>query len=550
MSYCRKVLAFALVAFLSLGTLSACSGRSDQSSNAIRDGTTIKQTAKSVSSGSSVQMNSNTIREGETSTMNSAVTNASSLPSKKPGSSSSSTPEVLTRKEFQFLTPGLPGSKSKELLTNPDRGLRLEVYVNASTGGWYPNYDQNRSAIKHTEEQLAMYAADKPQIAQTYVYLIDYYNRDLDQKALDNIQTYFDYLQSKGIRMLVRFAYEYDEKDTVRGPSTAQVLRHITQLKPLLEKNKKNIYALGAGFIGLWGEWHHALNIPDSDNKKILEAIIDATPKELFVLVRLVSQKNLLDKNDPRRARVGYEDLYLVGVKNSWNTGLVPGTDEWEQETSEAPFVITDGEMPWGTDTLFVNYVDPYLMAKRLNLHCFGTLSLVHHYKEGGGRYSMEKWKSEVTSAAKLSKEGLPFALAWFLDQHGKTMDRSMFAYIRDYLGYYLEVFEASAKIDGSHIHINATLKNYGFAAPNTMQQPELVVVDKNGKVVSFAAACRTVDLQTGKANLVTASLKLPADPYGAAVGIRFTNPRGTPARLANDIAFQNGINILGVLVN
>ena len=459
-------------------------------------------------------------------------------------------PPVLTKKQFAFSTPGLPSTKSKELLKNPDRGFRLELYVNAADGKWLLADGGKRPAVECTQDQLDQYASDSPQLAQTYVYLTDYYNKDLDRTALDNIQKYFDFLDSKGIRMLLRFAYEHDENDKVHGPSTEQVLRHLEQLKPLLEKNKNKIYVMQAGCIGLWGEWHHSLNIPASDYKKVLEAIVDATPKELFVQVRMVSYKNLLDKNDPRRERVGYHDDYLVGVKNSWNTGLVPGMEEWEQETAESPYVLTDGEMPWGSDTSFVQHVDSYLMAKRLNLHCFGSLSLAHHYKEGGRSYSMEKWKSEVTSAKKLNGEGLPYAPSWFTDESGKTVDRSMFAYIRDYLGYYLEASQVKAKIDGKKLRVDLQLTNYGFAAPLSMKQPELVLIDKNGKVVSAATICKTVDLQTKRAVSATVELKLPADPYGAAVGIRFTNPMGTPARIANDIEYVNGINILGRLVN
>lgn len=462
----------------------------------------------------------------------------------------STTPPVLTKTQFNFSTPGLPGSRSKELLNNPDRGFRLEVYINASDGGWYPANDRTRSAIEHTKDQIAQYASDSPGLAQTYVYLTDYYNKDLDKKALDNIQNYFDFLDSNGIKMLLRFAYEYDEKDKVRGPTTAQILRHLEQLKPLMEKNKGKIYVVQAAFIGLWGEWHHAINVPPSDYKRILEAIVDATPKELFVQVRMVSYKNILDKNDSRRARIGYHDDYLIGVKNSWNSGLVPGTDEWDQQTAESPFLLTDGEMPWGTDTMFVNYVDPYLMAKRLNLHCFGSLSLVHHYKEGGGRYSMARWKSEVTSAAKLNREGLPFASAWFLDDKGKTTDRSMFAYVRDYLGYYIEASQVKAAITGNKIKVDLNLTNYGFAAPNSMKQPELVILDKSGRVVSSAAICKTVDLQTKKTVSSSLTLELPSNPYGASVGIRFTNLQKTPAKLANNIPYQNGVNILGSLVN
>ena len=467
-------------------------------------------------------------------------------------SNSKEVPGVLNKTSFDFGVTGLPGSRSKELLENPDRGFRHEVYVNASNGRWYPNSTTGKSAIEHTQTALNMYFADSPQLAQVYVYLIDYADKDLDQKALNNIQSYIDFLKSKKIRMLFRVCYEWDERlsgSDMKGPTTAQILRHLEQLKPLIAKNKDNIFVVQAGIIGLWGEWHHSAKVPPSDYKKVLEAIIDTMPQELFVQVRMVDYKNLLDKNDPRRKRVGYHDDYLVGFPHAWNTGLVPGTDQYDQQTAESPLLMTDGEMPWGSDTAVVKQVDSMLMAQRLSLHCFSSLSLAHNYMEGGS-FSMVQWKSDSADKGRLSAKKLPFAESWFKDESGKVVDRSMFGYIRDHLGYYLEASNVKASISGGNIKVNLNLTNYGFSAPYTMKNPELVILDKNGKQVSSTKLCDVGQLLTKKKVSAEKSLKLPADPYGCQVALRFVNPAGTPARLANDIAFENGYNILGVLKN
>lgn len=124
--------------------------------------------------------------------------------------------EKLTKTSFEFDAPALPGTKSKELLGNPDRGFRLEVCLQAATGKNHSG-DDAEDAIAAFDSEYNYYKDDKPVLAQTYVYLTEYCNTPtIPQEAIDNISKYFDHLHSKGIRMILRFAYQHESKD---GPT-------------------------------------------------------------------------------------------------------------------------------------------------------------------------------------------------------------------------------------------------------------------------------------------------------------------------------------------
>ena len=73
--------------------------------------------------------------------------------------------------------------------------------------------------------------------------------------------------------------------------SKAQILRHIEQLTPLLQKNADVIAWIEAGFIGAWGEWHASANGLDNiqDKKEILFALLKALPDSRMVQVRYPS---------------------------------------------------------------------------------------------------------------------------------------------------------------------------------------------------------------------------------------------------------------------
>ena len=67
-----------------------------------------------------------------------------------------------------------------------------------------------------------------------------------------------------GTRLMIRFIYNFGPTANGRDAPIDLISTHIDQLAPILLKNRDLIFALEAGFIGTWGEWHHSLNGNDS----------------------------------------------------------------------------------------------------------------------------------------------------------------------------------------------------------------------------------------------------------------------------------------------
>jgi hypothetical protein len=68
-----------------------------------------------------------------------------------------------------------------------------------------------------------------------------------------------------GIRLVIRFTYNFGPI----GPGAMDapidlIATHIDQLAPILLRHKDLIFALEAGFIGTWGEWHDSTNGNDT----------------------------------------------------------------------------------------------------------------------------------------------------------------------------------------------------------------------------------------------------------------------------------------------
>ncbi len=146
--------------------------------------------------------------------------------------------------------------------------------------------------------------------------LDDWRETDIPQDELDGLQTNFDDIRDAGIKAIIRFAYNQGPyPDSEPDASKKQILRHIEQLTPLLQKNTDVIAWVEAGFIGAWGEWHTSTHGLDNitDKRNILNALIAAIP-DRYVQVRYPA--NIIEMypnpDDAAKARVAHHnDCFL-----------------------------------------------------------------------------------------------------------------------------------------------------------------------------------------------------------------------------------------------
>ncbi len=68
-----------------------------------------------------------------------------------------------------------------------------------------------------------------------------------------------------GIRLMVRFTYNFGPIGPGAMDAPIDVIsKHIDQVAPILLQNRDLIFAIEAGFIGTWGEWHDSTNENDT----------------------------------------------------------------------------------------------------------------------------------------------------------------------------------------------------------------------------------------------------------------------------------------------
>lgn len=386
---------------------------------------------------------------------------------------------------------------------NPERGFRLEVAVDIARkcDVWKPQ--EYPGITDYLESEIDKYASDSVSLVQTYFYLHGYIGRQLPPEAFTTMDIYFNKLRQLGKKALLRFAYETEPMGTSSsGPTMEDMFRHMKQLKPYLEKNKDVILALQAGFIGAWGEWHgskHRIENSEENKRIVLEKLCWMTPQNRVVQVRVPDYKNLLLKGSEAYRKISFHDDFIVVDPHRWDGDMHEGTPNFNQIVEEGAFMPVDGELPWGTWSMNKEngdangwIVEGKKTARQLFLEHYTSLSVVHNYKERGApdKYSMMYWKETPVYEQYLKENHMPVSDGYFQKRDGSTALRNAFEYIRDHLGYRLELQELQIDTfkttDSYDFELSLKLINRGFATLFNEHPVYFVLIDEHNQVIEF----------------------------------------------------------------
>lgn len=421
-------------------------------------------------------------------------------------------------------------------LYNPGRGFRLETAVDVLHEKDHPTTE----LVELSEK----YLADSVSLAQSYFYLTYLIGEKLSEENFQTMQLYFDELQKLGKKAVLRFAYERDFMGRAAVGSTGeQILEHLEQLKPFLEKNKDLILVVQAGMIGAWGEWHSSIQgLENSEETKtaVLEKLLSVVPAERNVQVRLPEFKNLLKDKPDLYKRLSFHDDFIVIRPDRWDADMHEGTAKFDQIVKESPYLVVDGELPWGFWSVGTDpdspsagwIIDGMQTARRLFLQHYTSLSIIHNYKEQHSNnrfdennppeYSMVVWKKTMITEDSLRQYHMPVSDSYFRKQDGTKVERDVFDYIRDHLGYRIELQKLTLPKElkpGTEGRWKLELVNRGFATVFGNHPVHFVLIDEKGVISEFSTSANTLDWQpfqpgdstyTPLAHLVEATIDLP----------------------------------------
>lgn len=182
------------------------------------------------------------------------------------------------------------------------------------------------------------------------VSLQEFRERPLSLSFLKDLQRGLDAVRSAKVKLILRFNYNNGNEP---GPDAKQeiILQHIAQLTPILLKNSDIIFALQAGFIGAWGEWHsstHGLDTAAAQQQTV-NALLKMVPANRYLQIRNpVHKRNLLaavadstsGEHVSYRDRIGFHIDCILASQNDFTYPLdkIPFYNTYvEAESNDIP---------------------------------------------------------------------------------------------------------------------------------------------------------------------------------------------------------------------
>lgn len=310
------------------------------------------------------------------------------------------------------------------------------------------------------------------------------------QSLLDQLDLSFVAIRQSGVKVILRFAYNFGPyPDSEPDASKEQMLRHIEQLRPVLQKNADVIAWLRAGFVGAWGEWHTSTHGIDRDleaKRDVLTALLNALPASRSVQLRYPTDIWQL-YGDPLaeaeaypggdKARVGHHNDCFVSSDTDVGTYERGGANTRAED--QARLAVMSRFAPVGGETCapYPPLSDCENTLREMALLHFTEINQSYHPRIVSG------WKRQ-----------------------------GCLSEIRQRFGYRLALQTASFNEQarpGGVLRLNVTLTNTGFAAP-VNPHPLNVVLDRPQRFVVTLSEVEVRRWEPGTAT-VAVDLRVPA---------------------------------------
>ncbi|MGN0819998.1 MAG: DUF4832 domain-containing protein [Christensenellaceae bacterium] len=452
-------------------------------------------------------------------------------------------------------------TETTDILKNPDRGIYMlrECFVK----------DSATPDIKKGDFQSALNNAKFPENTSLILLHFDlsYYSsnnkgttKNITSNGLQYIDATIKNCVDEGFNVILRFDYDlpgesYSHDDVVffqPEPPLSQIITHIEQLSPIVNKYKDYVYVLQSGMFGPWGEQHSTSLSKNADAYyQMLDTWLMNTDSSIYVGVRYpyhflewynkkYSKNYTSDTINQIKTKSGtYENRICM-----YDDGYLAASDDWgtyKNRTKEIEFFNSQTYSPFGGEACSGTSggLTQYNKISYVEVEAFKTHTSYLNYQ-----WDYEKvikyWEKQIYTGK---------------DSLYKSAGATELRFIINRLGYRLVVRNVSMEKtvkQGEKLNLNISVENVGFGNVSREQNAYLVLVDQTGKAVDYQLSAINVKdflSQTTKSVNVEVSLNnnIAAGNYKLYLKIipknADFNDGSRSIRLANQNIFNESLN-------
>lgn len=265
---------------------------------------------------------------------------------------------------------------SDEIFANPERGF----YVQRAAEDIGDLTDLRKQGIS-----LLLLTLD----------LKNYRNRSLDDAKLSVLDEAMQVVRGAGMKVIFRAAYGFTDADYRVDPAElALIRRHISAISKTLTRHAPSVFAVQAGMLGPWGEWHGSTHgDPPSlgARKAVLETWLERLPAKIFLQVR---RPMFLRDMSADLKRCGFHNDALLALPDDMGTYAEAG---WDRQRELDWCAAHLGAVPFGGETVPGSEATPPAMVMD-ELMKLRTTYLNSGYHSG----TLSKWEQSAMPAGSL----------------------------------------------------------------------------------------------------------------------------------------------------
>lgn len=337
-------------------------------------------------------------------------------------------------------------TESDEIIANPERGF----YEARSTSGY--KFEKRQIDVARVEKRTLFHIGHTLPATS-----------DISSSFLQRLRNEMSWLRDGGAKCILRFSYSDDTEKHPWDATPEQVLKHISQLKPILQEYGDVILTLQAGFVGVWGEWYYTDNFDKANGdddyqlrKKVVDAMLDAMPADRTVALRTPlfkkmmyaegSYSNLLTENTAYNgsalARLScFNDCFGASSSDMGTFESSSAREYWKNETK---YVFMGGETCGVSDYCTCN-------QSLKDMEDYHWSYLNHDYHQD----VINRWETDGCKDEILRRLGYRLSLT--------------------------DVYHSVTAVAGDKFSVKVSIRNSGFAAPMNGRGVELILVEANG---------------------------------------------------------------------
>ena len=405
---------------------------------------------------------------------------------------------TLCVRKIRFLdyTPE-DSSESTDALANPYIGFYTMTGITLS--------DTEVPSIPDTLQS----ADTSTQLVMLEINLLPYRDCDISNAALSNLDSYFSEWKASGHQLIVRFLYDWNGNNLTSEPdSLEQIMTHMKQVAPVINRYKDTIYLLQGIFVGNCGEMNQS-NYLDQDSMTTLMNTLDSNiDPSIYLSVRTPRHRRMILNSAKVPSETSAFDGSLSSRLGLFNDGMLGSAND----------TGTYGDGSHTTD----EFLELWSRKDELNYQ-----NKLCRYVPNGGEVIIDNPYNDLEQALSdlqtmhVSYLNKDYDTA-VLDKWKQTAytvedtlysDISGYEYIANHLGYRYTLTKSgisrSSLLD-RNASISFTLKNTGFSNTYRSFDVKLSIVNNNGKLLdSIPVTTDTRLWNAGEKTTLTASVPI-----------------------------------------